>query len=813
MNTINTMANKTLALIIGASILSAGVGASAVAAYYSRSGSSGSSEPVAAEGQMNADISGVSGDTSSDLMKYMDTTAGTRAVSPESAFKEETVYVIAGREGSVKKIIVSDWIRNTAGKTGVEDVSELSDISLLKEGESFTMGGGNTRVWDTTNDDIYYQGNIEKELPVDMKVSYFLDGSPITPEELIGKSGRVTIRYEYKNNTSVTKEIDGKQETLYVPFTMLTGVLMDNAVFSNVSVSNGKIVNDGSRTVVVGFAFPGLSEDLGITPDKMAIPDYVEISADCVNFSLGMTVTIASTELLNQIDPDKLGGGALGTGAAGSGADGSEEPLDLNASMKELTDAMDQLIDGSSDLYDGMCTLLTKSEELVDGVNKLADGAVKLKNGTAAVDDGAGKVDKGMGDLYAGMSELDSHSAELNDGAKKVFESLLATAQEQLTAAGISVPKMTISNYSEVLNTVIKSLDDSAVYQQALETVTSAVEGKRDYIRSQVTAAVQSEVESQVTSAVKAEVSGKVTAAVRQQVEAAVTASVRESVLAKVLESQGMTKEQYEQGIAAGAIDSSTQQKIEGAVDQQMQSSEVASLISQNTDAQMETAQVKGQISAAIDQQMASSDVQKIISSKVSETMASSDIKALIDKNTDAQVEKAISETMAGDEVQSKLKAASAGAQKVIALKASLDGYNAFYLGLLDYTGGVRKVLAGAGELKKGTSDLKKGTKQVKDGMAELCDGILTLKDGLPALVEGVTKLRDGSMQLSDGMKEFNEKGIQKLVELVDGDLAGVVTRLRATLEVSKEYCNYAGIADDMDGSVKFIYKTEEIEG
>ena len=131
MNTINTMANKTLALIIGASILSAGVGASAVAAYYSKSGSSGSSEPVA-EGQMNADISGVSGDTSSDLMKYMDTTAGTRAVSPESAFKEETVYVIAGREGSVKKIIVSDWIRNTAGKTGVEDVADRLMKNLSK---------------------------------------------------------------------------------------------------------------------------------------------------------------------------------------------------------------------------------------------------------------------------------------------------------------------------------------------------------------------------------------------------------------------------------------------------------------------------------------------------------------------------------------------------------------------------------------------------------------------------------------------------------------------------------------------------------
>jgi len=193
--------------------------------------------------------------------------------------------------------------------------------------------------------------------------------------------------------------------------------------------------------------------------------------------------------------------------------------------------------------------------------------------------------------------------------------------------------------------------------------------------------------------------------------------------------------------------------------------------------------------------------------------MASSDIKALIDQNTDAQVEKAISETMAGDEVQSKLKAASAGAQKVIELKASLDGYNAFYLGLLDYTGGVHKVMTGVGDLKNGTKDLKKGTSQLSSGMSQLCDGILTMKDGLPALTDGVTSLRDGSMQLSDGLKEFNEKGIQKLVELVDGDLAGLLSRIRVLTEVAKEYNNYSGIADGMDGTVKFIYKTEEVEG
>ena len=192
MNTINTMANKTLALLIGASILSMGAGGAAAAAYYSSKSKAPQPAVSAQAPDSGSNGSGIS--SSDDLLRYMDTT--TKTPSADSAFKEETVYVIAGKDGTVQKVIVSDWIRNTAGKTDITDVSELQDISVLKDGESFTMGGDNTRVWDTTNDDVYYQGNISKELPVDMKVSYLLDGSPISPDELPGKSGRVTIRYE-----------------------------------------------------------------------------------------------------------------------------------------------------------------------------------------------------------------------------------------------------------------------------------------------------------------------------------------------------------------------------------------------------------------------------------------------------------------------------------------------------------------------------------------------------------------------------------------------------------------------------------------
>ena len=269
--------------------------------------------------------------------------------------KDETVYVLVDAEGSTKKIIVSDWLKNSKQSKEIKDYSELKEVENVKGDEEYTMGGNNVRVWDADGNDIYYQGNIDKELPVSVSVSYKLDGKAISPEELAGKSGKVTIRYTYKNNQYETVEIDGKEEKIYVPFAMLTGMLLDNDVFTNVEVTNGKIVNDGNHTVVVGIAFPGLSDNLAIDESKLEIPSYVEIEADVKNFEMTNTISIATNDIFSKMNSDNF--------------DAADE---LTGSLDELTDAMSQLMDGSSQLYDGLCTLLDKSGEIIAGIYKLA---------------------------------------------------------------------------------------------------------------------------------------------------------------------------------------------------------------------------------------------------------------------------------------------------------------------------------------------------------------------------------------------------------------------------------------------------------
>ena len=654
----------------------------------------------------------------------------------EKIQKDETVYVLVGADGSVKKIIVSDWIKNTLGSASLKDKTELSDVVNVKGDESYTVDGDNMKVWDAQGNDIYYQGNIEKELPVGLRVSYTLDGSRISAEDLAGKSGKVTIRFDYQNNQYAMTEIDGKREKIYVPFAMLTGMMLDNGVFSNVEVTNGKLINDGDRTIVAGIAFPGLQSDLNISEDKLSIPSYVEITADVKNFKMTNTVTLATNEIFNKLDTSKM-----------DSVDGLTDQLD------ELSGGMAKLLDGSSKLYDGLCTLLDKSDELIRGIDKLAEGAAKLKAGSGDLDKGAADLSDGAKALADGLGKLNANSGALNAGAKQVFETLLDTANEQIAEAGLTVPTLTIDNYAKVLDETIASLQEEKVRKQAEQvarkTVTAKVNEQKEVITAQVTAAV------------------------RKDVEAAVVKEAGDQIWAQVLATQGMTKAQYDAAVKAGLIPAETQKAVEAAVD--------------------------GQIQKIVDVQMQGEKAQKAIADNTEKTIA-----GLIEQN------------MQSESVQNSIAAAvekaKAGAASLQALKGQLDDYNTFYTGIGEYTQGVAEAKDGADRLDAGSAALKNGTATLYAGMDELYNGILTLKNGAPALVDGVTALRDGAMQLSDGLKEFNEKGVQKIVDIAEGDLAGVMTRAKATVDVSKAYTSFAGAADGMDGQVKFIYRTDAIK-
>ena len=340
------------------------------------------------------------------------------ASSEGEAGKVETVYVKADANGAVNDVVVSEWLKNSDASTELTDTTDLKDIVNVKGSETFTDNGDGTLTWNASGADIYYQGTTDKELPVKMKITYTLNGKEITPEELAGKSGRVTIRFEYENTEKQTVEVDGKQIEVYTPFAMVSGMMLDSDKFTNVEISNGKVISDGGNYIVMGVAVPGLKESLNIDEDKWEeldsdgelenkLSNYFEVTADTSNFELGMTITMASSDILSDFGLSDLSD--------------SSKIDDLKDDMGELNDGSTQLVDGTqtlkngtSDLKDGVSQLYDGTKELKDGTQSLYEGVVKYTDGVSQVNDGAAKLAQGAatakdgsGQLVNGMKDAD----------------------------------------------------------------------------------------------------------------------------------------------------------------------------------------------------------------------------------------------------------------------------------------------------------------------------------------------------------------------------------------------------------------------
>ncbi len=450
--------------------------------------------------------------------------------------KDETVYILADAQGAARKIIVSDWLKNPQGADTLPDVSTLENIENVKGLETFENG-----LWNAAGKDIYYQGESQAQLPLEMRVSYALDGQEIAPEALAGKSGRVTIRFDFT--------VSQKQAGVFVPFAVVTAALLENDVFTDVQVTNGQLVNDGERTLVVGAALPGLQSSLGLTEDQLALPEYVEISAQAEGFALPVTAALASCEPFALLPVERL-----------------DSVEDLKQAAKKLDDGMARLIDGGTQLYDGLATLETKSGELAQGVSQLNDG----------------------------LAQLTAQNDTLNSACDQVFAALLAAANEQLAAASPDAPALTQENYAAVLDQLIAALSPEGVAAAARQQVEQAVRQQEDTIRQAVEAAVREQAAAQVRQAVEEGVREKALAALDTAPEA----------YAAALEAGKIPQEQQQQLAAAleqQMASDAVQALIQQQTDAQMQSQEAVQAVAQN---------VEAQVQALVEQQMQSDAVQ-----------------------------------------------------------------------------------------------------------------------------------------------------------------------------------------------------------
>lgn len=360
------------------------------------------------EGIVNEKVSetALAGDEVSNEENILSSLSDKISVEEKDAYKEETVYVFADNKGEVKDILVNEHLKNVNSEAVLTDKTDLTDIKNIKGYEEFTMDG-DTISWKAEGNDIYYQGKTDKELPVKVSVKYFLDGKEMSPEEIAGKSGKVTIRYDYTNNATVTEEIGGKKEEVNVPFAAISGIVLgDN--FKNIMVTNGKCIEEDGKTIVLGYALPGMAESLDIKPGVFNIPDYFEVTADVSDFSLEMGLTL----IVN---------------GSGFTVGGELDLSEIDALVKNVAGAGEQLEEGSSTLSDGAQTLYSKMGEFTTGLGNLKAAVNMLLSKVETLNEGVNKLDVGAKQVNAGVAGLDAAlKAPMSDADKNAIAQTVA---------------------------------------------------------------------------------------------------------------------------------------------------------------------------------------------------------------------------------------------------------------------------------------------------------------------------------------------------------------------------------------------------
>lgn len=360
--------------------------------------------------------------------------------------KSETVYAQLSADGSTDSVVVSVWLKNTEGSDTLADRSDLSDITPVDPSVSFRQEGY-TLYWDCGGEDVYYQGVSDRALPVDCQISYTLDGQAVSPEELAGKSGHLTMRAEFTNNSYQEVEIGGEQTRLTTPFTLLAYGTLGRG-YENLETEGLKSMEQSGTPLVYGYFFPGLRESLNLTEEEADFPEGFTLEADVSDFEMQPLTIVMLPDMMDQVDMgqlEELSGladsleetGAASLALADAGAALTQGIASYNSYVGNYVDAM-----GTFD--QGIGTISDTFGEMIDGVGALAEAARQVDDGVGAIasglrdaSDGANELQQGMLDAAETAGDAAAQAEELREQLEELRPLLEALAEDYGSAQAI----------------------------------------------------------------------------------------------------------------------------------------------------------------------------------------------------------------------------------------------------------------------------------------------------------------------------------------------------------------------------------------
>ena len=315
--------------------------------------------------------------------------------------KQEVIYINLESDGSVKDITAVNIFDMDKPGT-ITDYGNYSYVRNMTSDNEIIYRNGFAKI-KAPKGKLYYEGScLTKNIPWDIHISYYLDGKEMTADEILGKSGKVKVIIESKQNESIA-------ENFFKKFALQVSLSLNTQNCKNIKSEKATMANVGKDKQLTYIVLPDSNSALEFTTDTT----FFEMSSISIN-GLLMSLDVD----VDSLDSEKI----------------DEKVNDLVDAVVDLDEAADEFLDGGKDL--------------VDGTEELKDGAKDLKKG-------AKDAYKGSDELSDGLNELKSNSKTLTDGAYTIFCSICAstteTINEGLSALEQSVPTLTPENYSDVL--------------------------------------------------------------------------------------------------------------------------------------------------------------------------------------------------------------------------------------------------------------------------------------------------------------------------------------------------------------------------
>ncbi len=684
--------------------------------------------------------------------------------------KDETVYSKLDNEGKNYKTIVSTHIENKENAELINDISDLLNVKNTSSDATYTQEG-NKFVWNANKSDIYYQGETSKELPIECKIKYELDGKEVSANEIAGKSGKVKVTVQYTNKEERTVDVNGKKVKMYVPFVVVAGTIIENENARNIEVSSGKVIDDGTKSVVVGMAMPGLQESLGLSKNDVEIPSDVEITMDATNFETSSIISYVTPKVLEEDDLkifDKLD--------------------DVYSQVNTLQKSMNQIQDGANTLADG-------TTELANGANTLKDGVTTAYNGAQTI---SSEVTKSTQSLKNDKTEaLDNATLETIKKQAAESSKLTETQKTQIKAQAQKSSVLTETQKSQITaqakaKAVLTETQKSQITAQAKQSAV-LTQAQKDAITAQ---AKQSAV---LTQAQK----DTITAQAKQS--AVLTQAQKDTITAQAKQSAVLTEKQK------ATIISNAQKSNPTPLTETEKTLIIATAQSTATQTAVTTALTTAQNTAT---QTAVTTALTTAQNTATQTAVTTALTTAQNTATTTAVATAL-ETAQQIATQTAVTTALETAQQIATQTAVTTALTtaqntATTTAMQTSTTVARQV--GNQAKRTFTNQVVSQMSTLGNGLKELTSGLSQLNEGASTLANGTTQVNEGANTLAEGIKTFNEEGIKKICNYINGDVKNLTSRVKKLTDLSKEYNNFTMLDGKNSGEVKFIMIADAVK-